>query len=111
MRLLNISLHLSRHLCRAAKVTNNFSRNMSLIQSKSYINGVWCDAISKQSFEVINPANGTIVGVVPDMDEKDMVQAIDSAYSAFYSAEWQNKSAKDRSQLLKVCIFNLCSFN
>lgn len=102
MRLLNTSLKLSRYLCQATKIKEDFVRNMALKQNKSFINGVWCDAVSKQTFEVYNPANDAVVGVVPDMDEQDMVHAIDSAYSAFYSAEWQNKSAKERSQFLKV---------
>lgn len=119
MLLLNTSIKISRQLClkKTALVKfNSFSRNMSLIQSKGFINGIWRDAASKQTFEVFNPATGDVVGTVPDMEQQDMECAIDSAYDAFYGAEWQSKSAKDRSQLLKVfcimCIFinSLCYF-
>lgn len=77
-------------------------RNMHLLQKQAFINGVWCDAKSNTTFDVVNPANGNVIGSVPDMDVSDVEKAIDSAYSAFHSAEWQNKTAKERSQLLKV---------
>ncbi|CRK88355.1 CLUMA_CG002132, isoform A [Clunio marinus] len=73
----------------------------SLIKNQAYVDGKWTDSREKKTFDVINPANLKIIGNVPDMDVKDVEKAIDAAYDAFHSQEWQNKTAKDRSNLLK----------
>lgn len=74
----------------------------SLLCSKGLIGGQWVPAISGQTFDVKNPANGQIIGSVPNMNEKDAQLAIDAAKKAFYSQEWTSLTAKQRSQLLKV---------
>lgn len=43
-----------------------------------------------------------VVGTVPDMAKEDVQAAIDAAHKTFHSKEWQLKTAKERSQLLKV---------
>lgn len=84
-----------------------FRRNMSLLSNKTLINGEWVASSSQAEFEVINPANGSIVGHVPDLEVKDVHNAIDAAYQTFHSNEWSGLTAKERSTLLKVCI---CQF-
>ena len=41
---------------------------------------------------VTNPANGKVIGTVPDMCEDDVNQAIETASSAFQS--WRKTTAK-----------------
>lgn len=79
-------------------------RNMHLLLNKTLVNGDWISASSKKELAVLNPANGSVVGIVPDMDAGDTQNAIESASKAFYSKEWYGLTAKDRSALLKVCI-------
>ena len=76
----------------------------SLIQNKAFINGAWTCAADNKNFEVTNPANQSVIGMVPDMSVKDTERAIDAAYDTFYSKAWQDTSAKDRSGLLEVSL-------
>lgn len=80
---------------------------MHLLLNKAFVNGEWVAAKSQQKFDVLNPANGSIVGQVPDLDASDVGEAIDAAHTAFYSAEWSALTAKERSTLLKVRILRV----
>lgn len=77
---------------------------MHLLLNKTLINGEWVSSSSNAELEVINPANGSIVGHVPDLEVRDVHKAIDAAYNTFHSKEWTSLTAKERSTLLKVCI-------
>lgn len=63
-----------------------------------YINGEW---IGKKlgKLEVVNPANGQLVGTVPMGGEKEINQAIDSAHKAFQN--WSQTTAYERATYLK----------
>lgn len=79
----------------------------SLVQSKAFINGNWINASCNKTFEVINPANGSVVGSVPNMDVNDAALAIQAAKNAFEQSEWPKFTAKERSSLLKVAFYLL----
>lgn len=85
-------LHHTRTLCQ-------FARSMHLLKQKAFVNGEWVSAANQQVFEVKNPANGSVVGTVPDMNVEDAQVAIKAAFDAFKS--WQNTTAKERSFLLR----------
>lgn len=84
--------------------TGEFRRNMHLLLNKALINGEWVSAASNAELAVVNPANGSIVGHVPDFEVSDVENAIDAAHNTFHSDEWSSLTAKERSSLLKVCI-------
>lgn len=66
--------------------------------SKAYINGQWVSAKSGNTFAVLNPADGTQITDVPDMNGEDTrlaIQAADQAQKA-----WAGLTAKKRSQYL-----------
>lgn len=91
-------------LLKSVKVSNIYkllitTRKMHLLHDKSYINGQWVSAASNKVFEVINPADGSIITTVPDMDVEDTQRAIESAANAFET--WKNTTAKERSYLLR----------
>uniref|UniRef100_A0A0A1XG43 Succinate-semialdehyde dehydrogenase [NADP(+)] GabD n=1 Tax=Zeugodacus cucurbitae TaxID=28588 RepID=A0A0A1XG43_ZEUCU len=93
------------------KLTLSATRTFScLVQSKAFINGNWINASTNETFEVINPANGRIVGSVPNMNVNDAVQAVQAAKNAFEQSEWSKFTAKERSSLLKKW-FNLIEKN
>ncbi|XP_062602225.1 glutarate-semialdehyde dehydrogenase-like [Saccostrea cucullata] len=71
----------------------------SFVCDKAFINGEWAAASSGKTFEVVNPANGKVIGSVPDMDATDTDRAIKVAYKAFQS--WKETTAKERSILLR----------
>lgn len=70
-----------------------------VLNQKAYINGQWASAATEKVFDVYNPANGLVVGSIPDMDVSDTQKAIEAAAEAFQS--WKLTTAKERSHLLR----------
>lgn len=63
-----------------------------------YINGEWLGG-DLEKLNVINPANGQIVGSVPIGGEEEANVAIDAAYDAFQT--WSQTTAYERANYLK----------
>lgn len=75
-------------------------RNMHLLVSnKAFVNGEWVEAKSKDTFDVVNPAEGCVVGKVPNMSVEDVELAIKAANEAFEC--WKHTTNKERSVLLR----------
>lgn len=70
----------------------------SLLKEQCYINGVWRFAEDNDAIDVIDPATGGAIGVVPNMGRGETAQAIDAAAKAYPS--WRAKTAKERADLL-----------
>ncbi|MGO4890531.1 aldehyde dehydrogenase family protein [Anaerobacillus sp. MEB173] len=70
------------------------------ITQKMYINGEWVLSQSNEKREVINPANGEIIGVVTDGTVEDAKNAVKAARKAFYEDGWMNSRARERAELL-----------
>lgn len=79
-------------------------REMHLLLNKALINGNWVSADDNKVLTVLNPADGSTVGNVPDMTVNETQKAIEAANAAFHSEQWTNLTAKDRSGLLKVSL-------
>ena len=63
-----------------------------------FIDGEWVAANSGKTFDVINPATGEHLGVVPDGDASDATAAVDAATAAF--ASWSRTTAYERADIL-----------
>jgi len=74
----------------------------SLNVSKAYIDGSWVDGAS---LPVLNPADGSLVGEVPDLGAAHAQEAVRAADAAF--ASWSQTTAKKRADLLRRW-FELC---
>jgi succinate-semialdehyde dehydrogenase/glutarate-semialdehyde dehydrogenase len=72
---------------------------MPLFHQQAFVAGQWCDADSHQSADIYNPATQEIIGSVPYMGKAEAERAIKAAVTGW--AEWKNKTAKDRSIILK----------
>jgi succinate-semialdehyde dehydrogenase/glutarate-semialdehyde dehydrogenase len=70
-----------------------------LLRHQAWIGGQWVDAHKKSTFEVFNPANGEILGSVPDMGAIETEQAIAAAKKAFPA--WRATTAKERGKILR----------
>ena len=70
----------------------------SLLRTQSYINGQWID--SDNHIDVIDPSSELPIASVAKMNAIQTNQAIESAEQAL--SLWQNKSAKERSNLLRA---------
>ncbi|HVR55547.1 MAG TPA: NAD-dependent succinate-semialdehyde dehydrogenase [Pseudolabrys sp.] len=71
----------------------------SLLRSDCLIGGKWIAAYDGGVIDVENPANGDIVGSVPNMGARETSYAIEQANSAMPA--WRVKIAKDRATILR----------
>lgn len=73
-------------------------RDNSLVQTRAYIEGQWCDADSGETFEVLNPAAGEVLAKVAKCATDETRRAIAAAEAAQKS--WKKTTAKERADLL-----------
>jgi succinate-semialdehyde dehydrogenase/glutarate-semialdehyde dehydrogenase len=71
----------------------------ALLREQSYINGEWVSAASGETFDVTNPADGSLVARVPQLGVDDAKRAIEAADAAWPA--WRSKTAKERSAILR----------
>lgn len=79
-------------------------RNMHLLLNKALVNGQWVSGSTNEELPVLNPANGSVIGHVPNLTTDDVQNAINAAHATFHSDEWSSLTAKERSGLLKVSV-------
>ena len=73
--------------------------NPALLREQSYINGEWVSAADGTTFPVTNPADGSLVAEVPEMEVTGARAAIEAADAAWPA--WRSKTAKERSAVLR----------
>lgn len=66
--------------------------------AQMFLNGEWVDAASGDAYEVINPANGSVVDSAPLAGKEDAEAAVQAAVDAF--PEWRDTSPDERANLL-----------
>ena len=66
---------------------------------RAYINGVWRDADSRETLDVMDPAKGDVIGAVPFMRTSEARKAIDAAHAAF--PLWSRTLARERADILR----------
>jgi phenylacetaldehyde dehydrogenase len=64
------------------------------------IGGKWVAAASGKSFDVYNPADGSVIARVPDSDREDINRAVAAARRAFESGPWRSMTPSDRGKLV-----------
>jgi malonate-semialdehyde dehydrogenase (acetylating) / methylmalonate-semialdehyde dehydrogenase len=65
---------------------------------RNYINGRWEESRGKEKLDVVNPADGSIIGHVPAGCAEDAVIAAEAAHAAFPA--WRNMPASKRISYL-----------
>ncbi|MDP7667164.1 MAG: NAD-dependent succinate-semialdehyde dehydrogenase [Rhodospirillales bacterium] len=75
-------------------------RDAKLFRQQCYIDGAWTGSTTGRSFEVNNPADGSILGTVPELTAEETGNAINAAEAAF--REWSRKPAKERASVLRA---------
>jgi acyl-CoA reductase-like NAD-dependent aldehyde dehydrogenase len=66
-----------------------------------FINGDWVDSCGDGQFDVLNPANGTVIGEVPAANAEDARRAVAAARRAFDEGSWPWMHPKERGIILK----------
>lgn len=74
-------------------------RQMHLLKKQAYVNGHWVASGSGETFEVLNPADESVITSVPDMGAVDALNAVDAAAAAL--KDWKKITAKERSRLIR----------
>jgi malonate-semialdehyde dehydrogenase (acetylating)/methylmalonate-semialdehyde dehydrogenase len=65
---------------------------------KNYVNGQWCESKESGLRDVLNPATGQCLAMVPAGSKEDIDNAAESAHQAWWS--WRNTPASQRVQYL-----------
>ncbi len=73
--------------------------NPELLREQAYVNGEWISASGGQTFDVTNPADGSLVATVPQLDVAATRRAIEAADAAWPG--WRAKTAKERAAILR----------
>ena len=74
-------------------------KDPSLLRQQCYINGLWCDAESKETVAIANPATGAVIASVPVMGQVETHAAIKAAEAALPA--WRALTAKERGAKLR----------
>ncbi|MEL4387728.1 NADP-dependent succinate-semialdehyde dehydrogenase [Shewanella xiamenensis] len=74
-------------------------KDPSLLRQQCYINGQWCDAQSKETVVIANPATGAVIASVPVMGQVETQAAIAAAEAALPA--WRALTAKERGAKLR----------
>src|SRR3990167_8444204 len=78
----------------------------SLLRQQAYVNGQWCDADSGARTEILNPANGELIGSVPNMGRAETRRAIAAALTAKERAnrlrQWFNLIMANQEDLARI---------
>ena len=74
-------------------------RDGSLLRERAYVDGEWVEAVSGETFPVVDPATGEVIASVPRMGSQDVRTAIDAAERAYPA--WRNLLAKERAAVLR----------
>ncbi|MEZ5562711.1 MAG: NAD-dependent succinate-semialdehyde dehydrogenase [Gammaproteobacteria bacterium] len=70
-----------------------------LLRTAAFVNGTWMPAQGGGTLEVRNPANGELLGGVPDCGGAETRLAIEAAAAALPA--WRTRTAADRAALLR----------
>ncbi len=70
-----------------------------LLRDACLIDGEWRKAASGETIAVTNPADGSVVGLVPSLSKAEVEAAVTAAHAAF--GPWAALTAKERAALLR----------
>jgi succinate-semialdehyde dehydrogenase / glutarate-semialdehyde dehydrogenase len=74
-------------------------KDATLLRQQCYVDGAWADADSGKTIPVKNPANGEVLGSIPNMGAKETRRAIEAAEHAW--PVWRSKTGKERANILR----------
>ena len=72
----------------------------SLFRQQCFIDGCWVDADSGETMEIVNPANGELIGTMPNAGTAETRRAIEAADAAWPA--WRKHTAKERAGVIRA---------
>jgi succinate-semialdehyde dehydrogenase/glutarate-semialdehyde dehydrogenase len=73
------------------------SKSLNLVETAAFIDGLWIEGDA--TFDVLNPADGTVIAQVADLGPSETRVAVEAAHRAFPT--WAAKTAKERGTILR----------
>ena len=73
--------------------------SLPFLHDRAYIDGAWTNADSGATYDVCNPADGTLIASVPRMGVAETRRAIEAAQRAY--RPWRKKTAKERAVIVR----------
>ncbi|PWU17104.1 MAG: betaine-aldehyde dehydrogenase [Verrucomicrobia bacterium] len=64
------------------------------------IAGKWVSAANGKTFDVLNPADGSVIAHVPDSQSEDINRAVTAARKAFESGPWRQLTPSERGKII-----------
>src|SRR5690349_15402865 len=74
-------------------------KDPKLFRDRAYVDGAWVEADNRSRIDVDNPADGAMLGSVPNMGAAETKRAIAAANAALPA--WRALPAKERSKILR----------
>jgi len=72
-------------------------KTLELVETAAFIDGLWIE--SETTFQVLNPADGSVIAEVADLGASETKVAIEAAHRAFPT--WAARTAKERGAILR----------
>jgi succinate-semialdehyde dehydrogenase/glutarate-semialdehyde dehydrogenase len=72
---------------------------LPFLHDRAYIDGAWTNADSGATYDVRNPADGTLIASVPRMGVAETRRAIEAAQRAY--GPWRKRTAKERAVIVR----------
>jgi succinate-semialdehyde dehydrogenase/glutarate-semialdehyde dehydrogenase len=74
-------------------------KDNDLFRQQAFIAGAWSEADDGRTVDVTDPANGKLLGHVPNLGGAETLRAIEAADAALPA--WRARTAKERAQILR----------
>ena len=74
--------------------------NSGFLSAQLFIDGQFVDAQSGKTMDIVNPANGAVIGNLAAADATDVDRAVRSGYQAFQQGVWRDQSIHQRARVL-----------
>jgi len=83
------------------EIAESLKRDLAAKPRRNYIGGAWVDSASGATFEVLNPATGTVLARCADSTAEDVDAAVKAARAAFEpGAPWRRMTPAERMRIL-----------
>ncbi len=70
------------------------------LETRAFIDGQYCQAISGRTFETIDPSTGKLIARIAAGDANDIDRAVFAARRVFEAGKWSRMAPRDRKKIL-----------
>src|ERR1700733_10149275 len=74
--------------------------NKQYLNAQLFIDGKFVDAASGKTMDIVNPANGAVIGQLATASAEDVDRAVQGAHTAFESGVWRDMAIQQRARVL-----------